>query len=83
MKIFRVVLIIASIAMLFVKGAPVHIQKKVFEAGAADIAQKETQLIAWGSYAGILVFMVGVLFFVAEKETFSNKIKVFRSGVSK
>ncbi|OMP80017.1 MULTISPECIES: hypothetical protein [unclassified Chitinophaga] len=61
MKTLGLVLIIAGIAMIVIRGFSVTTQKKVVDLGPVEINKKENKWIGWPTYAGAIVSVVGVV----------------------
>ncbi|RFM30300.1 hypothetical protein [Deminuibacter soli] len=61
MKTFGLILIIAGIAMIVIRGFSVQTEKKVVDVGPVEINKKENKWIGWPTYAGAVVAVVGVV----------------------
>jgi len=55
MKTFGIILIVAGIAMIIIKGFSVQTEKKVVDLGPVEINKKENKWIGWPTYAGAIV----------------------------
>ncbi|SKD09388.1 hypothetical protein SAMN05660461_5275 [Chitinophaga ginsengisegetis] len=67
MKVLGMILIIAGIAMILIRGFSVQTEKKVVDIGAVEINKKENKWIGWPTYAGGIVAIVGVVLVVSGK----------------
>ena len=67
MKTFGIILIVAGIAMILIRGFSVTTEKNVVDVGPLEVNKKENKWIGWPTYAGALVAMVGVVMVVADK----------------
>lgn len=67
MKTFGIILIIAGIAMILIRGFSVTTEKEVVDLGPLKVDKKENKWIGWPTYAGGLVALVGVVMVVADK----------------
>lgn len=61
MKTLGIVLLIAGIAMIVVRGFSVQTEKKVVDLGPVEINKKENKWIGWPTYAGGVVAVVGLV----------------------
>ena len=61
------ILIIAGIAMILIRGFSVQTEKKVVDIGPVEINKKENKWIGWPTYAGGIVAIVGVVLVVSGK----------------
>ena len=67
MKTFGLILIVAGIAMILIRGFSVTTEKNVVDVGPLEVNKKENKWIGWPTYAGALVAIVGVVMVVADK----------------
>lgn len=67
MKVLGIILIIAGIAMIVIRGFSVQTEKKVVDIGPLEINKKENRWIGWPTYAGGIVAIVGVVLMVSGK----------------
>ena len=67
MKTFGIILIVAGIAMILIRGFSVTTEKNVVDVGPLEVNKKENKWIGWPPYAGALVAIVGVVMVVADK----------------
>jgi NhaP-type Na+/H+ and K+/H+ antiporter len=65
MKTLAIILIIAGIAMVIIRGFSVQTEKKVVDLGPLEVNKKENKWIGWPTYAGGVVAIVGVILLVA------------------
>ena len=68
MKTFGIILIVAGIAMILIRGFSVTTEKKVLDVGPVEVNKQENQWIGWPTYAGALVAIIGVVMVVADKQ---------------
>lgn len=68
MKTFGIILIIAGIAMILIRGFSVVTEKKVLDVGPVEVNKKENKWIGWPTYAGAAVALVGVIMIAADKK---------------
>lgn len=68
MKTLGIILIIAGIAMILIKGFSVRTEKKVVDLGPVEINKKENKWIGWPTYAGAIVAVLGVVLVVTDKK---------------
>ena len=67
MKTFGIILIVAGIAMILIRGFSVTTEKNVVDVGPLEVNKKENKWIGWPTFAGALVAIVGVVMVVADK----------------
>ncbi|MEI3800414.1 MULTISPECIES: hypothetical protein [unclassified Chitinophaga] len=67
MKVLGMILIIAGIAMILIRGFSVQTEKKVVDIGPVEINKKENKWIGWPTYAGGIVAIVGLVLVVSGK----------------
>jgi hypothetical protein len=65
MKTLGLVLLIAGIAMIVIRGFSVQTEKKVVDLGPVEINKKENKWIGWPTYAGGVVAVVGLVLVLA------------------
>jgi len=65
MKTLGIVLLIAGIAMIVIRGFSVQTEKKVVDLGPVEINKKENKWIGWPTYAGGLVAVVGLVLVIS------------------
>jgi drug/metabolite transporter (DMT)-like permease len=68
MKTLGIVLIIAGIAMIIIRGFSVTTEKNVVDAGPIQINRKENKWIGWPTYAGAVVALIGVIVVATDKK---------------
>lgn len=68
MKTFGIILIIAGIAMVLIRGFSVTTEKEVVDLGPLEINKKENKWVGWPTYAGAIVAIVGVVLVVTDKK---------------
>jgi len=67
MKTLGIILIIAGIVMIVIRGFSVQTEKKVIDAGPIQVNRKENKWIGWPTYAGAAVAVIGVLVIATSK----------------
>lgn len=65
MKILGIILIVAGIAMVLIRGFSVQTEKKVLDVGPVEVNKKENKWVGWPTYAGGIVAVVGVVLLVS------------------
>ena len=65
MKTLAIILIVAGIAMIIIRGFSVQTEKKVLDVGPLEVNKTENKWIGWPTYAGGLVAIVGVVLLVS------------------
>jgi hypothetical protein len=65
MKTLGLVLLIAGIAMIVIRGFSVQTEKKVVDLGPVEVNKKENKWIGWPTYAGGVVAVVGLVLVLA------------------
>ena len=68
MKTLGIVLIIAGIAMIIIRGFSVTTEKNIVDAGPIQINKKENKWIGWPTYAGAVVALIGVVVVATDKK---------------
>jgi drug/metabolite transporter (DMT)-like permease len=68
MKTFGIILIVAGIAMILIRGFSVTTEKNVVDVGPLEVNKKENKWIGWPTYAGAVVAVVGVIMVVSAKK---------------
>lgn len=68
MKTLGIVLIIAGIAMIIIRGFSVTTEKKVVDLGPLEVNKKENKWIGWPTYAGAAVAVIGVVLVATDKK---------------
>lgn len=59
MRILGIILIIAGIAMILIRGFSVQTEKEVLDVGPLEVNKKENKWIGWPTYAGGIVAVAG------------------------
>ncbi|PUZ22478.1 hypothetical protein GA0116948_10975 [Chitinophaga costaii] len=67
MKTLGIILIVAGIVMVIIRGFSVPTEKKVVDLGPLQVNQKENKWIGWPTYAGGIVTVVGVVLVLSGK----------------
>ena len=67
MKTFGIILIVAGIAMIIIRGFSVQTEKNVAKVGPLEVNKKENKWIGWPTYAGGIVAIVGVIMVISDK----------------
>ncbi|GAA0558759.1 hypothetical protein [Chitinophaga japonensis] len=65
MKTLGIILIIAGIAMVVIRGFSVQTEKEVVDIGPLEVNKKENKWVGWPTYAGGIVAVVGVVLLVS------------------
>ena len=68
MKTFGIILIVAGIAMILIRGFSVTTGKNVVDVGPLEVNKKENKWIGWPTYAGAIVAVVGVVMVVSGRK---------------
>ncbi len=68
MKSLGIVLIVAGIAMILIRGFSVPHEKKVVDIGPVEINKTEHTWIGWPTYAGGIVAVVGLVLTLSAKK---------------
>ena len=68
MKTLGIVLIIAGIVMIIIRGFSVTTEKNLVDAGPIQINKKENKWIGWPTYAGAVVALIGVVVVATDKK---------------
>lgn len=61
MKVLGIILIIAGIAMVIIRGFSVQTEEKVLDVGPVEVNKKENKWVGWPTYAGGIVAVAGVV----------------------
>jgi hypothetical protein len=64
MKALGIILIVIGVAMALIKGINFTTEKEVVDLGPVEINKKEKKAVAWPTYAGIAVAVVGAVILV-------------------
>jgi drug/metabolite transporter (DMT)-like permease len=64
MKAVGIILIVIGIAMALLKGINFTTEKEVVDLGPVEINRKENKTVAWPTYAGIAVAVIGAVILV-------------------
>jgi uncharacterized membrane protein len=67
MKTFGMILIVAGIIMILVRGFNIPVEKNVVDIGPLEINRTENKWIGWPTYAGGILAVIGVILVVADK----------------
>jgi hypothetical protein len=67
MKTFGIILIVAGIAMIIIRGFSVQTEKNVVDVGPLEVNKKENKWVGWPTYAGGIVAIVGVIMVISDK----------------
>jgi hypothetical protein len=68
MKTFGLILIIAGIAMIVIRGFAVKTEKKVVDVGPLEVNKTENRWIGWPTYAGGIVAVVGLVLVLSNRK---------------
>lgn len=61
MKTLGIILIIAGIVMMLVRGFFIQEDKEILDAGPVEITKKENRWIGWPTYVGAVVTVAGIV----------------------
>jgi uncharacterized membrane protein len=61
LAVLGIILIIAGLAMVIIRGFSVQTEKKVLDVGPVEVNKKENRWVGWPTYAGGIVAVVGVV----------------------
>ena len=65
MKTLGIILIIAGIVMMLVRGFFVQTDKEILDAGPVEITKKENRWIGWPTYVGAVVTVAGIVMVIS------------------
>ena len=68
LKIFGMLLLVAGIAMILIKGFSVPVKKKVIDVGPLEVSKTENKWIGWPTYAGGVLAVIGVILVIADRK---------------
>lgn len=68
MKTFGLILIIAGIAMIVIRGFSVKTEKKVVDVGPLEVNKTENRWIGWPTYAGGIVAVIGLVLVLSNRK---------------
>lgn len=68
MKTFGLILIVAGIAMIVIRGFSVKTEKKVVDVGPLEVNKTENRWIGWPTYAGGIVAVVGLVLVLSNRK---------------
>lgn len=68
MKTFGLILIVAGIAMIIIRGFSVKQEKKVVDLGPLEVNKTENRWIGWPTYAGGIVAAVGLVLVISGRK---------------
>lgn len=68
MKTVGLILIIAGIAMIVIRGFSVKTEKKVVDLGPLEVNKTENRWIGWPTYAGGIVAVVGLVLVLSNRK---------------
>jgi hypothetical protein len=68
MKTLGLILIIAGIAMIIIRGFAVQTEKKVVDVGPLEVNKTENRWIGWPTYAGGIVAVVGLVLVLSNRK---------------
>lgn len=61
MKTLGIILIIAGIAMVLIRGFNVQTEKEIIDAGPVELSKKENHWVGWPTYVGAVVTVAGIV----------------------
>ena len=68
MKAFGLILIIAGIAMIVIRGFSVKTEKKVADLGPLEVNKTENRWVGWPTYAGGIVAVIGLVLVLSDRK---------------
>ncbi len=68
MRTLGIILIVAGIVMLVVRGFSVQTEKKVVDLGPLEVNKKENKWIGWPVYAGGIAIVAGLVLVVSGRK---------------
>ena len=68
MKTFGIILIVAGIAMILIRGFSVPVKKNVVDIGPVEINKTENKWIGWPTYAGGVLAVIGLVLVVSDRK---------------
>ena len=68
MKTLGIILIVAGIVMILIRGFNVPVKKNVVDLGPIEINKTENKWIGWPTYAGGLLAVIGVVLVVTDRK---------------
>ena len=68
MKTLGIILIVAGIVMILIRGFNVPVKKNVVDLGPLEVSKTENKWIGWPTYAGGLLVVVGVVLVVSDRK---------------
>ncbi len=68
MKTFGIILIVAGIVMILIRGFSVPVKKNVVDLGPVEINKTENKWIGWPTYAGGVLAVIGVILVVSDRK---------------
>lgn len=68
MKTLGIILIVAGIVMILIRGFNVPVKKNVVDVGPIEINKTENKWIGWPTYAGGLLAIIGVVLVVTDRK---------------
>ncbi|MEJ7740004.1 MAG: hypothetical protein WKF97_21500 [Chitinophagaceae bacterium] len=68
MKTLGIILIVAGILMILIRGFNVPVKTNVVELGPLEVSKTENKWIGWPTYAGGLLAVIGVVLVATDKK---------------
>ncbi|MCF6404422.1 hypothetical protein L3C95_16105 [Chitinophaga filiformis] len=68
MKTLGIILIIAGIAMIVIRGFSVKTEKKVADLGPLEVNKTENRWVGWPTYAGGIVAVIGLVLVLSDRK---------------
>ncbi len=68
MRTIGILLIVAGLAMMVIRGFNLTTEKKVIDAGPIQVNKKENKWIGWPTYAGAVICIAGVVMLISSKK---------------
>jgi hypothetical protein len=67
MKTLGFILIVVGIVMIVVRGLNIPVEKKVVDVGPLEVSKTENHWLAWPTYAGAVIAVIGVVLVIADR----------------
>ena len=67
MRVLGLILIVAGIIMIVIRGLNIQTEKKVVDIGPLEVNKTENRWVGWPTYAGGIIAVIGVILVVADR----------------
>ena len=68
MRVLGLILIVAGIIMIVIRGLNIQTEKKVVDIGPLEVNKTENRWVGWPTYAGGIIAVIGVILVVADRK---------------